>query len=262
VDALLADLAAEQAVLAAVLAALPEEAWDAPTPAPGWAVRDQVAHLAVGEELAGLAAADPGAFATRLSELVADLEELERDQARRARELSPAELREWWTTAASTTLDAVRTYAGGDRIGWITGPMSISSFVTARVMETWAHGHDVVEATGTPPPPPSARLRHIADLGVRTRAFSFRNRGEPVPDAEPHVVLTGPNGERWDWGPAHAAERVEGSVGDFCLVVCRRRHVDDTALRATGPGAVRWLQIAQCFAGPPSDPPPQERANC
>jgi uncharacterized protein (TIGR03084 family) len=259
-DELLDDLSAEQAELAAVLAALPPEGWDAPTPAPGWAVRDQVAHLAVGEELAALAATDPAGFQRRLAELVADLAALERDQARRARQLSPAELQEWWVAAARATCDAVRTHADGDRIGWITGPMSVSSFVTARVMETWAHGRDVADGAGTAPSPPSARLRHIADLGVRTRAFSFRNRGEPVPEVEPHVSLSGPGGHRWDWGPERADERVDGPVEDFCLVVCRRRHVDDTALRATGAGAARWLQIAQCFAGPPSEPPPPRPA--
>jgi uncharacterized protein (TIGR03084 family) len=99
----------------------------------------------------------------------------------------------------------------------------------------------------------------VADLGVRTRGFSFRNRGLPVPEVEPRVELTGPDGERWVWGPDDAAERVEGPAEDFCLLVCRRRRVADTALRAEGPGAVAWLAIAQCFAGPPgADPPPAD----
>ena len=44
--ALAADLAAESAVLRALLAGLDEEGWRRPTPAAGWTIADQVSHLA------------------------------------------------------------------------------------------------------------------------------------------------------------------------------------------------------------------------
>jgi hypothetical protein len=54
---------------------------------------------------------------------------------------------------------------------------------------------------------------------------------------------------------------VEGAALDFCRVVTQGRNVADTALRVTGENATRWMAIAQCFAGAPSDPPePGERA--
>jgi hypothetical protein len=53
------------------------------------------------------------------------------------------------------------------------------------------------------------------------------------------------------WGPAHAADRVTGTAVDFCLVVTRRRHVDDVDLTIVGGEARRWMAIAQVFAGPP-----------
>ena len=53
---------------------------------------------------------------------------------------------------------------------------------------------------------------------------------------EPYVELTGPAGERWAWGDPAAAESVRGPAVDLCLVVTQRRHVDDTALEASGDG--------------------------
>jgi uncharacterized protein (TIGR03084 family) len=121
-------------------------------------------------------------------------------------------------------------------------------------METWAHGQDVVDALGLHRPP-TARLRHIAHLGVATRGFAFTNRGLGVP-SEPRVTLSTPAGEAWTWGPEAADEWVTGPALDFCLVVTQRRHLDDMALVVHGDGARRWMAIAQCFAGPPTDGPP------
>jgi hypothetical protein len=38
-------------------------------------------------------------------------------------------------------------------------------------------------------------------------------------------------------------------------VVTQVRAVADTELQVTGDTARRWMAIAQCFAGPPQDPP-------
>ena len=99
---------------------------------------------------------------------------------------------------------------------------------------------------------PTARLRHIAHLGVATMGFSFQVRGQPVPGQPVRVVLAAPaGGPAWTWGPPGAADRVEGDALDFCLLVTQRRHRADTALRAIGPVADAWLDLAQAFAGPP-----------
>jgi hypothetical protein len=38
---------------------------------------------------------------------------------------------------------------------------------------------------------------------------------------------------------------------DLCLVVTRRRHVEDTGLGETGRRCTaRWMRITQCIAGP------------
>jgi uncharacterized protein (TIGR03084 family) len=124
------------------------------------------------------------------------------------------------------------------------------SFVTARLMETWAHGQDVRDAAGAPPEV-SDRLRHVAHIGVGARPFSHAIRGEEMPPVPVDVVLTGPSGDEWRWGPGDATDRVSGPALDFCLVVTRRRHRDDVGLVVVGDAAEEWMSIAQAFAGPP-----------
>ncbi len=136
------------------------------------------------------------------------------------------------------------------RVPWYGPDMSIASSLTARIMETWAHGQDVADALGATRATTPA-LRHVAHIGVRTLANSFVTRGFEVPDAPVYVALTSPDGECWTWGDAGAADRVEGDAVEFCLVVTQRRHVADTNLAVHGPVATQWMQIAQAFAGPP-----------
>ena len=62
-DAICDDLAAEHAALDVLVAAIPDAAWDEPTPAPGWAVRDQISHLWYFDDAACLAITDPDGFA-------------------------------------------------------------------------------------------------------------------------------------------------------------------------------------------------------
>ena len=96
-------------------------------------------------------------------------------------------------------------------------------------------------------------MRHVAHLGVRTRGFAFATHGLDVPAEEFRVDLVAPDGDVWSWGPEDAAQTVTGSAGDFCRLVTQRVHRADTDLVATGPDADRWLDIAQCFAGPPGE---------
>ncbi len=121
---------------------------------------------------------------------------------------------------------------------------------SARLMETWAHGQDVADALAVPRTP-TARLRHVARIGVRARDYAFAVRGLPAPSGEFRVELVPPDGgEPWAYGPQDAADRITGPALDFCLLVTQRAHRADLALTATGPDADRWLDIAQAFAGP------------
>lgn len=252
------DLAAEEDELALLLAGLGDVAWAMPTPAAGWTVRDQVAHLTEGEELAALAMRDPAAFRAHLDEVVADLDAALAAMAAKAGAGTPAEVLARWEAARRETIDALGAHPPGERIPWVSGRMSPRSFASARLMENFAHGFDIRAAVGARVLP-SPRLRHVAHLGVATRAFSFANRGLLVPDRDVRVELDGPEMAPWTWGAEGAPDRVRGPVLDFCLVVTQRRHVADTDLEVIGEGAEAWMAIAQCFGGPATSPPPPAR---
>jgi uncharacterized protein (TIGR03084 family) len=128
--------------------------------------------------------------------------------------------------------------------------MSARSFATARLMETWAHGQDIVDGLDVNRTP-TDRLRHIAFLGVRTMGWSFTINGIDVPPETVRVSLNAPSGDQWLWNEDSTHNVVSGDAEDFCLVVTQRRHVSDTSLEVTGPVAEQWMSIAQAFAGPP-----------
>jgi uncharacterized protein (TIGR03084 family) len=146
-------------------------------------------------------------------------------------------------------LAAFSTLEPKQRVPWFGPAMSAASFVTARLMETWAHGQDVVDALAVERRP-TERLRHVAHIAVRARRNSYAARGLEEPPEQVRVELTSPSGERWTWNEG-ARERVAGPALDFCLVVTQRRHVADTDLLLDGPRAEEWMSIAQAFAGPP-----------
>lgn len=246
------DLEAEHADLDAVVAPIDASQWDRPTPAARWTVRDQIHHLGWFDRNAVIAIEEPEEFVETMNSMVGDFAAFESTMAAEARALSAAELLEWWRAGRERILRVVRHADPSLRVPWYGPPMAIASFTTARLMETWAHGQDVCDALGATRPP-TARLRHIAHIGVRTRGFSYAIRNREVPDGEVYVALTAPDGSTWAWGDASAPDRVTGPALDFCLVVTQRRHLADTALEAEGPLAAEWMSIAQAFAGGPGE---------
>ena len=252
--ALLGDLEDEEQALDTLVAGLDDAGWNTSTPAAGWDVRDAIAHLAVSEELATTALTDAEAFAARLAELVEDVAASDAAFTEQGRSMPGAEVLAWWRTARVATIVALRDREPRERVPWIAGPMSAMSFATARLMETWAHGQDVADGLAVPSAP-TARLRHIADLGVRTRGFSFTVRGMTASEGDVRVELDAPDGSTWKWGTSNV-DIVRGPARDFCLVVTQRRHPLDTALEITGEGARAWMAVAQAFAGPPTEQRP------
>ena len=254
-----ADLIAEQEALDAIVGALAPEQWATPTPSPRWSVADQIAHLTYFDGTAALAIRDPDAFTASLGELVALLEGGEEAMDEHtlgwARDLEPAELLERWRGNRAELADAAASLTDEDRIPWYGPSMGAKSFLTARLMECWAHGQDVVDAVDAFRLP-TDRLAHIARLGFITRGWTYLNRGEEPPATPVRVVLDAPDGGQWTFGPDDANECVAGPALDFCLVVTQRRHVDETDLVVTGGAARDWMLKAQAFAGPPTDGPP------
>ncbi len=247
---LLDDLEAETSELMLILNGLEPLQWSMPTPAEGWQIRDQVSHLAYFDETATKAATDPAGFmedAARLSEYG---EAFPDEIARRFHDTAPEQLLLWFMTARK---DMVLTFSKVDpkaRLPWYGPPMSAASSITARFMETWAHGQDIADALGIVRVP-TDRIRHVAHLGVSTYGFSHSLHNLEVPEVTISVSLRAPSGAIWSWGPDDSAESISGDAVDFCLVVTQRRIFNDTNLQVKGTSAKRWMSIAQAFAGAP-----------
>lgn len=247
---ILDDLRAEHAALDEMVEDLSDPEWETDTPADGWNVRDQVGHLAFFDEQAALALHDGEAFAQQLVTISADVGAYMDRSVQRGRALGNQGVLEWWRGARSEMLQASEGIDPKARIPWYGPPMSPASFFSARMMETWAHGQDVADALGRERETAS-RIKHVAHLCVLSRKHSYAVHGLDAPTSEVLVVLEGPEGEKWSWGPEHAADRISGTAQDFCLVVTQRRHPADTRLVVEGGEARQWMSVAQAFAGPP-----------
>jgi uncharacterized protein (TIGR03084 family) len=253
-----ADFQAESDQLLELLESLDDQDWRRETQFKHWTINDVIAHLHFFNYAADIALRDSNAF------------------NRLMRKLTEA------TRTGSTHLDFTHSWLGGlrnrdlmnrwhdfylemtarfqvadprKRVPWAGPSMSVRSSITARLMETWAHGQEVFDLVGATRQE-TDRTRNIAILGINTFSWTFANRGMATPPNTPYVRLIAPSGEIWEWGRADQDNRVEGSAVEFCQVVTQVRNLADTNLRAIGPTASLWMSIAQCFAGLPENPPP------
>lgn len=244
------DLQNESDALDALVAPLSAPQWSAATPAPGWTIAHQIAHLLWTDRVALTSITDEPAFHQIIAEAQTRVTRFVDDGAEELAAMPAAELLADWRKTRDALHAALRSVPDGRKLLWFGPPMSGPSMATARLMETWAHGLDVADALGVTVAP-SSRLKSIAHLGVRTRDFAFTVHGL-TPPAEPfRVELDAPGGGVWAWGPEDAAQRVRGPALDFCYLVTQRRPRAELGVVAEGADAEKWLTIAQAFAGPP-----------
>ena len=254
----LADLRAEQQTLDDIVAGLDATQWQLSTPSPGWTIADQIGHLTYFDGTAALAVVDPPAFQEAMTSLLSSggAGEQSADDVVLGpyRAMTPDQLLAAWRANRAALASAGETMENDTRVAWYGPSMGAKSFLTARLMEAWAHGQDIVDTLGAARQA-TDRLRHIAQLGSITRGWTYMNRGLDVPSTPVRAELTLPSGEVLRFGPDHATESIDGPALDFCLVTTQRRHVDDTSLVVTGDSARDWMEKAQLFAGPPSTGP-------
>ncbi|WRZ92244.1 TIGR03084 family metal-binding protein [Streptomyces sp. NBC_01007] len=250
VVAVIDDLHRESEELDRLVGELSEKQWALGTPAAGWSVAHQIAHLAWTDRSALLAVTDAAAFAKEVEKALASPDGFVDEGAETGAAQPPALLLAGWREGRTALETGLRAAPAGTRFPWYGPPMSVASMATGRLMETWAHGQDVADALGVVREP-TDRLRHVVRIGVRARDFAFAVHGLAAPAEEFRVELDSPSGEVWAYGPADAPQRVTGPALDFCLLVTQRAHRADLGVRAEGPDADRWLDIAQAFAGPP-----------
>lgn len=253
-DDVLSDLAAESFQLDQWVGGLTAPAWATVTTPEGWTVAHQIAHLHWTDVASATAIRSPEEFGRQLLEAASDPTGYVDAQAEELALLPAADLLALWREGRIELDAALRAVPAGEKIVWFGPPMSATSMATARIMETWAHGHDVAEALGITVLPTS-RAKHVCHIGVRARGFAYMVHGETDPGVDIRVELTGPDGDLWTWGDADAPERVTGSGYDFALLATRRRHRDDVDVTAEGEVATHWLTIVQAFAGMPGADP-------
>lgn len=253
-----ADLIAEHHDLDLLVAALTPTQWAQPTASPGWTVADQIGHLTYFDEAAALAISDPDGFARHLEIALAAMGRgptaLDDYTLGDFRALAPAAALQRWRAARTQLVSAAETLQPGTRVPWYGPSMGAVSFLTARLMEVWAHGTDTADAVGIRLPA-TDRLRHVAQLGFLTRRWSYTVRRQTAPEGTVRLSLDAPSGAVLTWGPDDADATVTGSLEEFCWVVTQRRNLLDTSLACDGI-AREWLERAQAFAGMPTDPPP------
>jgi uncharacterized protein (TIGR03084 family) len=170
-------------------------------------------------------------------------------------DLAGPTLRERWHLHFHKMCDTLAASNPATRMAWYGPDMGLRMFASSRQMETWAHGQEIYDLLGLQRDN-SDRIRHVCVMGVKTFGWTYINRGEPVPEPAPHIRLTAPSGAVWEWNEPQDDNRVEGPAVGFCQVVTQTRNAAEVGITTTGDTAAHWMQVAQCFAGPPTTPPP------
>ena len=241
------DLLEEGTELKGLLDTLTSDDWVRETPFKNWTVNHVVQHLHGSDKMAVVALRDAAGF--------------------NAAKLNPAQVQTTMnpTIEGNNLLETWWSYFNemcqllGDsdpkrRVPWFGPDMGVMMFTTARQMETWAHSQDIYDLLGKSRNN-TDRLKNIAVIGVRTYGWTFVNRKLEPPGPVPHVKLTAPSGEIWEFNDPSTDNYVAGSAVEFCHVVTQGRNIADVNLTVVGEPAEKWMSIAQCFAGPPENPP-------
>lgn len=221
-----------------------------------WSFKRIIRHLHIWNRAAHLAMTDSmafGAFADEMKSSIAKRGMVSAEKTALAGLSGPALVTEWIHFAEELAVVTAQREPN-DRVDWVGPSMSVRSSITARLMETWAHGQAIYDELGLTRQNGDA-IRGIVVLGYNTYGWSFTVRGETPPGPRPFLKLTAPTGAVWTFGDERRDECIEGLAEEFCQVITQVRNIADTNLVVTGTNAMRWMSIAQCFAGPPESPP-------
>ncbi len=251
------DFHAEGKELRGLLATLQEADFQRKTAFKDWTVNDVVLHLHCSDISAAASVRDPAEYEALRAKIAerrkGGLSMIEESRQRFPDLKGKALLTRWWDQL-ETLCELLAAKDPSARLDWAGPGMGVRMFTTARQMETWAHGQEIYDVMGKDRVFHD-RLKNIAVIGVKTFGWTFTNRKLPVPADVPYVRVTGPSGEVWEWNDSASGTSVEGDAVEFCQVVAQTRNIADTKLVVKGETAQRWMAIAQCFAGPPNDPP-------
>ncbi|MCA0873260.1 TIGR03084 family protein [Seohaeicola saemankumensis] len=250
------DFLEECETLNAVLTGLEPGGWTRPTQFKGWTLNDVLVHLHFWNGMADQSLQDPAGFQQNMARMLPRMQaEGMRGMENEAIAERGEDLRRAWENLYRNMTPRWAAQDPKARVQWAGPDMSVRSSITARQMETWAHGQEVFDLLGETRPE-SDRIKNIVVLGVNTFGWSYKVHGRAVPEQMPCLELTAPSGALWTFGEADGVNRIAGSAVAFAQVMAQTRNVADTDLRVTGLVATEWMTIAQCFAGGPETPPP------
>jgi uncharacterized protein (TIGR03084 family) len=232
--------------------------WSEQSTFKAWTIWDVVAHLHIADLMALTSLRSTADFKLLMAKIekkgsIRDYAEAWLEESRDQPLSGPEILERWWGTfeemcAAFKVADTEKRYV------WAGPSMKARMLATARQMETWAHGWEVFDLTKRKRIH-TDKLKNIAIIGVKTYGWTFNNRGKAAPEPAPKILLDAPSGARWSWNEDTGDHLIEGSAVEFCQVVTQVRNIEDTELTVIGPNAKNWMAVAQCFAGPPENPP-------
>lgn len=240
-----------------LLNALDEAEWQRKTQFKEWTINDIIAHLHFGDYAAALSLQGNEAFKDFVQRVTASRKQGIGHLAFTHEWLDGTKnhaLLNRWHTFAKKTAEQFAAADPKQRVLWFGPDMSVRSSITARLMETWAHAQAIYDMLGKTRHN-ADRIKNIVVIGLNTFGWTFTNRSLPVPPNVPYVKLTAPSGELWQWNQPNKENCIEGSAEEFCQVVTQVRNIADTKLKVTGATANAWMSMAQCFAGPPENPP-------
>ncbi|HEX6869468.1 MAG TPA: TIGR03084 family metal-binding protein [Micromonosporaceae bacterium] len=232
-----------------LVAGLDASQWNKQTPADGWTIKHQIAHLSATFRLAATAAGNPDAFEALASRLSNNFNANVDSALAPYLAADPDVLLERWRIERDAAERELGAVPAGKMVPWLVRPMPAPILAMAGMMELFGHGQDIADALGVQRQPTN-RLRYLCGFAVRVWDFGYLARGLTPPNVDFRFELTGPSGDVWEFGPLGSGQKISGPAMDFCQLVTRRRHRDDLALVAYGNEADRWLDLAQAYRGP------------
>lgn len=248
------DFRQESRALTRLLYDQPFSAFREPTQFKGWTFMDVLQHLHFWNCMAYYQLTDPEKLLWHLQEMKASGGWMRAYENSLLSHMSEGALLTEYVSWSEWTADAFAEADPKTRLKWAGPDMSARSSITARLMETWAHGQEIYDHAGIVRQN-ADRISNIVMLGVNTYNWTYATRKSEPPGPMPHLVLTAPSGAVWTHGEPSTTSRIEGLAEEFCQVVTQTRNIADTTLKVTGDVAADWMSKAQCFAGPPSPPP-------
>ncbi|PHR56446.1 MAG: TIGR03084 family protein [Robiginitomaculum sp.] len=221
-----------------------------------WTIEDIIGHLHVWNRAADMSLNDEKAFNVFLTQVMQALPtgNLKGFETEWLGDLKGNDLVSEWYDFSQNMQKSFGKADPRRRVMWAGPSMSVRSSITARLMETWAHGQAIYDVLGVERIDQD-RLQNIVVLGTNTFEWTFKNQGETVPENMPYIRLTAPSGLIWQYGTPDNDNRILGCATEFCQVITQTRSIFDSKLKVKGDIAQRWMEIAQCFAGPPHTPP-------